>query len=110
MITGIVQVTKFGVQLTASIGVGTLVAWGVNAITPSTATTVEKVVTVGSGLVIAYWGGDKITEYIDDGFAGLEEWAKAEDENHKAKKAEKKAAKELKKVMKGTEPDLKVVH
>ena len=112
MITGIVQVTKFGVQLVASVGVGTLVGWGVRTITPSTATTVDKVVTVGSGLVIAYWAGGKIVEYIDTGFAGLEDWAKAEDENHKAKKAEKKAAKELKKAMEEEEPkwSWKVVH
>ena len=110
MITEIVKGTKIGVQLAASAGVGTLVGWGVRSITPSTATTVEKVVTVGSGLVIAYWAGDKIADYVDHGFAGLEEWAKAKDENHKAKKEAKKAAKELKKVTKETEPDLKVVH
>lgn len=100
MITEIVQVTKFGVQLAASAGVGTLVGWGVRVITPSTATTVEKVVTVGSGVIIAYWAGGKIVDYVDDRFAGLEEWAFAKDENHETKKEAKKAAKELKKVMK----------
>lgn len=110
MITEIVQATKIGVQLTASVGVGALVGWGVKVITPSTATTFDKVVTVGSGLIIAYWAGGKIVDYVDGGFAGLELWAEAKDENHKAKKEAKKAAKELKKVMKETEPDQKVVH